>query len=344
MSKHEVLISVICPVYNAENYIETTVASVLSQTFESLELICVDDCSADGSFEILERLAKADPRLSVYRAEQNMGAGKARNLGLQKAKGQYITFIDADDTIEPDLYEKAFALTENGSIDEVVWGLVEEHYNGNNKLVRSKTILPEPFCCKTPCDVTRAVLRLERDTLFGYQWNSLYRASLIKEYSVCFSECIFYEDYFFNLDFISHAATVASLPFSGYHYFKRSNQSITHRFSKDYFTLSYRRVESMFTFAENNGQLDSEAYGILANKLLRYTLSALCRNNNSLSGMRGKDRKKWFLDICGMDLYEKILPQAGKQNIVFCVLRRAIMKKHSFVALAMGKILFRLRK
>ena len=344
MSDKEVLISVICPVYNAEAYVTAIVRSVLSQTFPSLELICVDDCSTDKSYEILTDLAKEDGRLSVYRAQENLGAGQARNLGMEKAKGQYITFVDADDTIELDLYEKAFSLTENGTVDEVVWGLTEEHYNGKNQHTRSLSILPEPVFCKTREEMTRTILHLERDTLFGYQWNSLYKTSLIREHHIRFSTALFYEDYFFNLDFIKCADTLRMLDFAGYHYYKRHNASVTNRFSKDYFSLSYQRVETMFSFCRERDGLTPEAYGILANKLLRYTLSALSRNNNPLSGMDKKARKQWFLQTASLPLYQEILPHAGKQNPVFTLLKTAIMKKRAYLPLTMGKLLFWLRK
>ena len=344
MEENKVLISVICPVYNAESYVEAVVHSVLSQTFQSLELICIDDCSTDGSYEVLRRLAQEDPRLSVYRTETNMGAGNARNVGLEKARGSYITFVDADDTIEPDLYEKAFALTENGKIDEVVWGLTEEHYDQNNRHLRSVSILPDEFVCRDRAEIAPAVIRLERDTLFGYQCNSLYKASLIKTNQVAFSSALFYEDYFFNLDFIQCAETFVALPYAGYHYYKRGNASITNRFSKDYFDLSYRRVETMLAFCKSRQNGTAETYRILANKLLRYTLSALCRNQNPLSDMTRNDRKQWFLKTCALPLYAEILPRSGKQNLIFCLLKRAILKRRVLTALAMGKILFLVRK
>ena len=85
-------LSVIMPVYNAEKYIRQTVSSVLGQSFSDLELICIDDCSTDGSFSVLKDIERTEPRLHVFRTEKNSGAGSARNLGLEKASSEYISF------------------------------------------------------------------------------------------------------------------------------------------------------------------------------------------------------------------------------------------------------------
>lgn len=91
------LVSIIVPVYNAEKYIECTVANVKAQTFTDWELILVDDCSRDTSAKIIDELADADERIIAVHQSENMGAAAARNRGLSEAKGRYIAFLDADD-------------------------------------------------------------------------------------------------------------------------------------------------------------------------------------------------------------------------------------------------------
>lgn len=337
------LLSVIMPVYNSEKYLETAVNSVLNQTFSDLELICVDDCSGDSSLEILKRISESDNRLRVIHLEKNGGAGNARNTGMREAAAEYITFADADDFIDPELYERAYACTENGVADEVVWGLTEEHFDRSDKHISSVKIAPENKKYEGKKAIAEAAVLLERDTLFGYQWNSLYKASVIKNNNVRFCDAIFYEDYFFNLDFAKHISTLVTLDCTGYHYYKRINGSITNRFSKDYFSLSYKRMETMFEFCTENGCMSEETYSVLGGRLLRYTLSALSRNNNSLSGMNGKEKKQWFRQICDMPLYSDLLPKTEGINIVFKALKWAILKKNCPAALAMGRIVYTLR-
>ena len=100
----EPLISVIVPVYNAEKYIEKCVASIRAQTYRNLEIILVDDGSCDRSGELCEAFALEDSRIAVIRKE-NDGVGPARNAGLDAMHGDYVGFVDADDWIDPEMYE-----------------------------------------------------------------------------------------------------------------------------------------------------------------------------------------------------------------------------------------------
>ena len=100
----EPLISVIIPIYNMEFYLERCVDSVLNNTYQNLEVICVDDGSTDHSMEILRRYEAADPRIVVI-AKENGGVSSARNAGLDRMTGEYVTFIDSDDFVHPQYVE-----------------------------------------------------------------------------------------------------------------------------------------------------------------------------------------------------------------------------------------------
>ncbi len=92
-------ISVIIPFYNSEKYLNECIDSVLRQTFEDFEVICVDDCSSDNSVEIIKEYSKKDNRVRLLQNKQNSGPGASRNLGVDNAKGKYIFFLDSDDFI-----------------------------------------------------------------------------------------------------------------------------------------------------------------------------------------------------------------------------------------------------
>lgn len=99
------LVSVIIPAYNAGQYIGRAIASVQAQTHTEWELIISDDSSSDNTCEIAERLAKEDPRIRLVKSKINRGAAAARNAGVSAGKGEYIAFLDADDTWQPDKLE-----------------------------------------------------------------------------------------------------------------------------------------------------------------------------------------------------------------------------------------------
>ncbi len=345
MNDKKPFLSVIMPVYNSEKYIKEAIYSILNQTFSDLELICINDCSKDKSLEIMQEISQKDNRLIVIDSPENVGAGQARNLGLSIASGQYITFMDADDKIDTELYQKAVEMTHNGTIDEVVWGLTEQHYDANGKFIRSIPIKPQNKILNEKKEILNTILFLEDSTLFGYQWNSFYKSDIIKENNIEFERAIFYEDFFFNLEFAKHIKNLATLDDSGYYYFKRVNGgSITNGFSADYFELSYRRINEIFDFFRTNNYVNNEVCTVLGNRLLRYTLSALQRNCDSRSGMDYKSRKEWFIKICELPLYNELLLDARISNPAHFVMAAILKYKMAFAADMLGKLIYAIRK
>lgn len=110
-------ISVIIPVYNTEKYVEKALSSVLGQTYKNLEIIVIDDKSTDASPKILDEIAAKDSRVHVYHSPENMGHSLARNKGLELAQGDYIGFVDSDDYVHPQLYERLISLLEENDTD-----------------------------------------------------------------------------------------------------------------------------------------------------------------------------------------------------------------------------------
>ena len=99
-------VSVIIPVYNTEKFLRKCLDSVCNQTLQDIEIICINDCSTDGSLEILREYAGKDNRIKLIELFENGGAAKARNIGIDIAHGEYIGFVDSDDFVDLDFYEK----------------------------------------------------------------------------------------------------------------------------------------------------------------------------------------------------------------------------------------------
>ncbi|MBQ2932571.1 MAG: glycosyltransferase family 2 protein [Clostridia bacterium] len=118
----ETLISVIVPVYNVEKYLEKCIDSILAQTYKNLEIILVDDGSTDNSGKICDEYEKKDARIKVVHKE-NGGQGSARNLGLDICKGQFVSFVDSDDRIKPDMLERMLSALQKNSADIAICGI-----------------------------------------------------------------------------------------------------------------------------------------------------------------------------------------------------------------------------
>lgn len=115
-------VSVIVPIYNVENYVEECIKSVLSQTLQEFELICVNDCGTDGSWEIVKNLAKDDSRIVLLENPQNLGLAATRNRGLEIAKGEYVYFLDSDDMIVKEALETLYNRAKQEQIEVQVFG------------------------------------------------------------------------------------------------------------------------------------------------------------------------------------------------------------------------------
>ncbi len=162
-------ISVIIPVYNAEKYLERCLDSACKQTLQDIEIICVDDCSTDGSFEILKKYSKNYKNLIVIKLEKNQGESAARNAGLSAAKGEYLAFMDNDDEIDLNFYEKLYEKAAKTNADIVKGQVIETAYNGKEHIAEQ--------------------LRENDNKLFfaAYWWTAIYKRSLIVENNIYFS-------------------------------------------------------------------------------------------------------------------------------------------------------------
>ena len=193
------LISVIVPVYNGEKYLRACLDSILASDYEDLQIIVVDDGSKDTSPEICDDYAEKDHRVQVIH-QANGGLVAARNAGLRVAKGQYISFVDADDMIAPCFYTKMVAAIEEQDGDIAAC----EYSNDAEKVLAYQGKETRKTVLKT-FDEQLAVLTnapsVRKHTWTScYVWNKLYRAKKITEPFQ--KECLMCEDLRFNYSYI----------------------------------------------------------------------------------------------------------------------------------------------
>ena len=182
----DILVSVIVPVYNVENYLRQCLDSITGQTLRNIEIICVDDSSTDSSGKILEEYAKKDERIKII-TQPNKGAGAARNNGLSAAQGKYLSFLDSDDFFEPDMLELAYKKAEEDRADFVVFKS-DHYYTEENRYaevpwtLREKEIPPyTPFSHRQMTDNIFKVF-------VGWAWDKLYSREFVLKNHLLFQE------------------------------------------------------------------------------------------------------------------------------------------------------------
>lgn len=333
-------ISVVMPVYNAQEYLYESVSSVLEQSFSDLELILVNDCSKDKSGQLCDEWEKKDSRVKVIHLEHNCGAGQARNRGVDFATGVYLTFVDADDTIEKNLYSDAVESLKKSSADMVVWGVTEEYYNAAGNLEFSNCLSISDTFCSEIYQLRKNIIELEKKTLFGYQWNHLYRLDIIKKYNIKFEEAVLYEDYFFNIAVAKQIKTMNILSKCGYCYKKRMNDSITTRFIPEYFELSTRRIKEMCELYKSWNMYTTDIQNILANIYFRYMLSALMRNCDKRNNSTFKQNREWVLTVVTSKMYVELCKDAMINGFVLKTLQKLMNARWLGVCCFIGKCVY----
>lgn len=203
------LISIIVPVYNAEEYLVACIYSILDQTYGYFELILIDDGSTDNSLEICKRLGQKDKRIKIYHHE-NCGVSKTRNRGIKLAQGRYITFVDADDMVDRDYLSKLyFTLRQASNVDRSIsiCGLKRETTSG-----KIKVEIENYGHMKKSKERSFSMGLLIKDTLtsqiFGTSVRLLIPSELINDNRVEFVICRMHEDQLFFFDVASFAQEI----------------------------------------------------------------------------------------------------------------------------------------
>ncbi len=212
-SKVEVLVSVVVPIYNAEQYLDRAIKSILNQQYKNLEIFLIDDGSTDNSLLICHRVVSQDKRFHVIK-QKNAGPGAARNQGIQYACGELIYFMDSDDWIEPSLFEEAVRFYKLDPYDLFVFGYTKVSENGEEI---GKVIPPHiKVDCLPEQKVELAELLMSGVGLAV--WDKLFRTELIKNNNIYFSTQKRTEDFGFNMEVLPFVKKIRTSPIAYYNY------------------------------------------------------------------------------------------------------------------------------
>lgn len=213
------LISVIVPIYNIKEYLERCIDSILAQTYQNIEVLMVDDGSTDGTSELVDEIALKDSRIRVFHKE-NGGSSSARNLAMREAKGQYFSFIDSDDYIEPDMMEKLYQAIQTSGMP-IAQGAREEIDEQGN-ILPDICIPPEKETVYASKEFMRELLLHKGDCSFC---TKLTKASLFHENGFVFPEGKLNEDFHILVKMLPFIPGIVSIPKRMYHVFYKSGSN-----------------------------------------------------------------------------------------------------------------------
>ncbi len=271
--------SVIVPAYQVQAYLHECLESVLSQSYPDLELIAVDDCSPDACGAVIDEFAARDPRVRVVHLPENTGLGRARNAGIERATGDYLVFLDGDDTLTPDaLLALADRLKETGDPDVLVYDYARTYWSGEavrNRVAAELTERgPAPF---------RLADRPGLLNLLMVAWNKAYRREFVRRAGLAFPPG-YYEDTPWTYPALMTAESIATLDRVCVHYRQRRAGCILRTTSDRHFDV-FDQYDRVFAFLD--GRPDLERWRpVLFRRMVDHLVTVYTRRDRLPRGAR----------------------------------------------------------
>ena len=325
-SKTEPVISIIVPVYNTERYIKSCVESIISQSFEDFELIFVDDGSSDNSYNIIDSFVVKDQRIKLVH-QNNAGVSAARNSGLKHAKGDYVVFIDSDDTISCDYLEILYQSITDSKADIVFSGISYV----DNGIETNRVILEEGMLhLNSEIDL----LVFFNTPLLTSPVSKIYKKDIIRANDLQFDTSLsFAEDKDFNLKYFQYIQNACVISFCGYFY-----RNVYNSLSKKKYDYEYRiehkhwQIKKVFFESQHDFGIREKTY--LVNQLfyIMYDeMAYISSSSNSIEEMSSRWSKAIkYVDLpflssnyglLAQPIWMKVLVKMGLYKIIFCILK-----------------------
>ena len=222
----------VLPCYNVERYLQDCLDSIFACPLpdDEYEVLCIDDCSPDGSLSILKRNADEHANLRIVSHEKNMGLGGARNTGIREARGKYLWFIDSDDYINPSSLKEMMMQCEQNRLDVMAFNYRE--VNEKCELIRDASVFPFQEVCDGYAFANN-VFGDDFANHAGYVYRFIYRVDYLREANLYFPEHVCWEDTVYMPKSILSAQRIQSVPDICYNY-RRNSASISGQYHRQY--------------------------------------------------------------------------------------------------------------
>ena len=244
------LVSVIVPAYNIQNYIRRCVDSIRNQTYSELEILLIDDGSTDDTGELCDEFAQQDERITVYH-KKNGGLSSARNYGIERAHGTYLSFIDADDWVKRDFIEVLYQNIKRANAELSIVGYSLIWDNGKEKCTTDENA----YAVFNQDEAIHELFAQEKMGCMACQ--RLYHKSIFED--IRFSEGKLFEDAAIALDVVKKCHTVVWSGQSKYYYYQRSDSIVNSTFNIGKLFM-LESCQNMIDYSKKNGgKYDKEA-------------------------------------------------------------------------------------
>lgn len=237
-------LSIIVPVYNVEQYLNRCLSSILNSTFQDFEVIVINDGSTDKTEEVIQEFIDKYKDKIVYISKRNAGVSMARNLGIEKALGKYITFVDSDDYIEPNMFELMIEKLEKDNFDVVICDVRLVYEDNQNTKVISSGYTSDLY--------HKNKIRETMPIFYPVMWNKIYKTELVKK--IKFTSGVWYEDMEYLLKLYPDINSIGVVKEPLYNYLQRKN-SITYTYSDKLYDI-INNMERVIDYYKQEGRYE----------------------------------------------------------------------------------------
>ncbi len=316
-------ISIIIPIYNAEKNIKKCIESIICQTYDNIEIICINDGSTDKSTQIIENYQHKDTRITLINKE-NSGVSDTRNTGIKKSSGKYIMFIDADDYISKDYIEKMYEVIQKYNCDLLISGYTEVR-DGKNKNKKFSKCREKELNITYPQYLEDYLLT----NFFNSCWKQLINKKIITKNNIQFSSDIKYgEDMLFSFECYKYSSKTYYIDNCGYNYYINS-ESVMQRKSIEALLQYLKDNRQVSDIILNNNTLSKSDQAKLKYKTLKTTndiFSKLIEYNYSYKECKeniAQEIEKYKNYFKGFSYFKYSSP---KQKVTFILLKFKFIK------------------
>lgn len=320
-------LSVIVPIYNAQETLRKCVDSILAQTYTDLEVVLVDDGSTDNSLAICNEYAERDSRVVVYHKE-NAGLVAARKSGLQQASGEYIGFVDSDDFVDADMYEVLMSAAQRDGSDIAIGGIILD-YPTESKVAYNA--LPEGFydAERMKAEVYPQFLAHSGFVRFGIIPGvvvKVFRKAVLERALPMVSDAVkMGEDSAITSFAIYNAASISVVKHTAYHYIQGDNSMIR--------SFNPNRLQNICTLYDCISTIDDADYQAQLNVYIAYVLYGVLAECVQRSGYDKKTLRKALRDILSCDMARRVLKRASGAKMGAKDKLKLFLMKHNMIRL-----------
>lgn len=306
-------ISIIIPVHNAQEYLPKCLDSIINQTLKEIEIVCVNDSSTDNTGAILDNYQQKDSRIKIINTDCRCSGG-TRNRGLEAANGEYIGFVDADDWVDKDYFEKLYNTAKENSCDIAATSSVVLIENGEEKSIK--------YVGATPADNPVNTLEKKKKCIIatGICWNKIYRKDFLEKNNIHFIEIpTAAEDNYFSALAAIFANQIIFINNSTYYYnFVSTSQTKSLKIEKDFsITDIYKQILDVI----DNKNLDSQWKDVILQRAAADIKLYYSEMDKATQKKFSKHLKKTFPEVL-----KSVIPKNSILKKIFSMTNRDIHK------------------